>query len=80
MRRLTSMAESFLARKTTVFKTAVIAPEDLNYEMARLYQTVSQESPENVQVFREIYDGLAWIGLDESLAEELFMRPPECGS
>ena len=49
------------------FKTAVVAPDDLEFGLARMYELLSEESPESVMVFRELDQALAWIGVDASL-------------
>ena len=69
LRRLSSLVEGYIAGKCDGFKTAVIAPEDLPYGLARLYEAVSEESPENVMVFRDLNQALEWIGVDDSILE-----------
>lgn len=64
-RGLARMVESYLAGKCGSFRTAVIAPEDLSFGIARIYGAVAEESPEDVMVFRELTDALEWIGVDD---------------
>jgi hypothetical protein len=65
LRELASLIESYVSGKCEGFKTAVIAPEDVLFGLARAYEAVSEESPENVMVFRERASALDWIGVDE---------------
>lgn len=49
---------------THSFRTAIVAPADLPYGLARVYQVFSAESPEEVMVFRSITKAVNWLGLD----------------
>jgi hypothetical protein len=67
--QLTTMVERAVAGKTDGFKTAVVAPKDLSYGLARMYQALSDESPETVRVFREAAGVLEWLGVTGPLPE-----------
>ena len=54
----------------TPFKTAVIAPGDLPFGLARMYEALAAESPEEVRVFRDAARALAWLELEPELLEE----------
>lgn len=69
LRQLNSMVAQYLAGKCEGFKTAVIAPRDLPFALARQYEAYSSESPESVMVFREVSEALKWIGVDDSSIE-----------
>ena len=52
------------------FKTAVIAPTDLPFGLARMYEALAAESPEEVTVFRDEASALAWLELGPDLLEQ----------
>ena len=45
----------------TNIKTAVYTPHDLQFGMARIYEAWSADSPETVQIFRELHAAEAWL-------------------
>jgi len=67
MRQLATMIGNYLSGRCEEFKTAVVAPEDLPFGMARVYGALTDQSSENVRVFRELKTALEWIGVDESI-------------
>ncbi len=69
LRELNTMVVDRLTGKSDDFKTAIIAPENLPFGFSRLYEAYSQESPENVTVFREVSKALQWIGVDDAFIE-----------
>ena len=69
LRSLSVMVEGYVAGKCDRFKSAVVAPKDLPFGLARLYEALSEESPESVKVFRNMKDALGWVGVDEAFAE-----------
>jgi|AP95_1055475.scaffolds.fasta_scaffold36438_2 hypothetical protein len=62
LRRLSGIVESRFADLGIEFKTAVIAGSDLTFGLARLYQMVSDGSPESVRVFKTLAPALEWVG------------------
>ena len=44
-------------------KTAIIAPEDLEFALARLYSILAISSNVEYQVFRSAKDAMGWLGL-----------------
>jgi hypothetical protein len=44
-------------------KRAVVAPEDVVYGMARMFQTLHDEAPEELNVFRTLEEAKDWLGL-----------------
>lgn len=42
-------------------KVAVYAPEDLPFGIARIYEAIAYNSPENLMVFRNIEEAKAWL-------------------
>jgi hypothetical protein len=52
----------------TAPKTAVVAPRDLSFGLARMYQALSELVPGDVVVFRSVDAALAWLGVpDETI-------------
>lgn len=43
-------------------RRAVVAPRDLHYGLARMYEMLRFDSPEEVQVFRSLEDARFWLG------------------
>jgi hypothetical protein len=43
-------------------KSAIVSPRDREYGMARMYQTLAQEAPRRLRVFRSAAEALAWLG------------------
>jgi len=49
---------------------AIIAPNDLPFGIARIYEAYAYDSSECVKVFRKVNDALNWIGMkDEEIIE-----------
>ena len=67
LRALIGMVEHRFEGLGIDFKTAIIASADLPYGLARLYEMVSEQSPESVQVFRSSSAAVEWLGVPESV-------------
>lgn len=52
---------------TASTKVAVVAPKDLSFGLARMYETLSNSVQWNFVVFRAMDAALAWLGLPEDL-------------
>lgn len=52
-------------------KTAVIAPGDVSYGMARMYEAFVHRVPGEFVVFRTAHEALAWLGLPEELCASI---------
>lgn len=63
MNHLSLFIQSHLP-KCEPFKTAAVVPDSLSFELTRIYQEHSEESPESVQVFKDMNEALNWIGHD----------------
>jgi len=50
-------------------KIAVVAPKDLSFGLARMYQAFASSVPWEFMVFRAMGAALAWLGLPEDLME-----------
>ena len=62
MRLLIEYTEKYCKEKgIDEFFTAVYAPNDLPFGMARMYQAMAEVSPENLQVFRELSRAEEWL-------------------
>jgi hypothetical protein len=69
LQALAEMVDSYA--EGHAFKTAIVAPENLPFGLARMYEAYALESPESVKVFRELEDALEWIGIRQSERERL---------
>ena len=48
-------------QNVTNMKTAVYSPHDLQFGMARIYEAWSADSPETIQIFRDLHAAEAWL-------------------
>ena len=46
-------------------RVAIVAPADLFYGLSRMYEAFREPSPLEIQVFRELREARAWLGLAE---------------
>ena len=67
LERLSSTVKHITAGKCEVFKTAVIAPDDLPFGLARVYEAVSVDTPERVRVFRDLKRAFEWLEIEDPL-------------
>lgn len=44
-------------------KLAIVAPESHVFGMARMYEILSSDTPEQIQVFRNLKDAECWLGI-----------------
>jgi len=62
VRRLALYVESvFRAQGISSAKTAVYAPKDLPFGLSSVYSAYASESPENVRVFRDLFEAKEWL-------------------
>jgi hypothetical protein len=64
-------------------RRALVAPNDLIYGMARMFQIMRSGSPDQIDVFRELDSALEWLGFADAKAEVLAMltrTPPDWSS
>ncbi|RPH78816.1 MAG: hypothetical protein EHM80_09390 [Nitrospiraceae bacterium] len=52
-------------------RRAVVVTNDVVFGMARMYQILADESPDEVQIFRKMDYGLQWLGIADAKAELL---------
>ena len=53
--------ELYKSHSIDAIKTAVYAPSDLSYGIARMYTGWSGESPESIQTFRDYEEAKGWL-------------------
>lgn len=68
LKRFADMAATFFQNRSTPTKTAILAPKDLAFGLGRMYATFSDNSLEQVRVFREKSDAISWL-LGEEVPE-----------
>ena len=52
-------------------KTAALVAGDLEWGIVRMYQALASETPETVQVFRDLDETLAWLELSQQIFEHV---------
>ena len=52
-------------------RRAVVVTNDVVFGMARMYQILADESPDELQIFRKMDDALQWLGIADAKAELL---------
>jgi hypothetical protein len=52
-------------------KVAVVAPQDISFGLARMYEAFSDTVPLEFKVFRGAEAALSWLGLPENLVDNL---------
>jgi hypothetical protein len=52
-------------------RRAVVVTNDVVFGMARMYQILSDESPDELQIFRKVDDALEWLLIADAKAEVL---------
>jgi len=58
-------------------KVAVVAPKDISFGLARMYEAFSSEVPWQFVVFRAADAAFAWLGLSESVLKDLDTQPED---
>lgn len=61
LRQLQDFAESFLDQQGASMRTAVFAPHDLPYGLARVYAAMAESSPELISIFRDLDNARLWL-------------------
>jgi hypothetical protein len=52
-------------------RRALVVTSDVVFGMARMYQILRDESPDELEIFREMDGALQWLGVDDEKAELL---------
>jgi hypothetical protein len=50
-------------------RRALVITNDVLFGMARMYQILKDESPDELQIFRNMDDAIQWLGLADTKAE-----------
>lgn len=69
LRTVESVTRERYAGTDEAFRTAVIAPRDQAYGIARMYEAFAEQGPENVRVCRTLEEALKWLGLEPGQAD-----------
>jgi hypothetical protein len=56
---------------------AVVAPEDISFGLARMYEAFSDPVSWEFKVFRSAEEALLWLGLPEALVDDLDRNAPD---
>lgn len=67
LQRFAEFVRMTLKDATTNTKVAVVAPRDLTFGLARMYEVFTDPVPWNFVVFRAMDAALAWLGLPEDV-------------
>jgi len=71
LKKLADFMRRQYINSTTRPKIAVVAPEDISFGLARMYEVFSDDVPWDFVVFRVADAALAWLGLSEDLMNDL---------
>jgi len=52
-------------------KVAVVAPEDISFGLARMYEAFSDSVPWEFMVFRDATAAVSWLGLPEKIVDDI---------
>lgn len=63
LRRLVEMFAPIEPRDPPT-RLAIVAPKDHIYGLGRMYEMLSNDTPEDIRVFREYAPAAKWLGLD----------------
>ena len=61
IRRLADMFSDTDPDATALSRRAIVAPRDELFGLARMYQSLRSDAPEEVRVFRDYGDAIAWL-------------------
>lgn len=71
LRRFADFSKSKFAGAGTRPKIAVVAPTDLSFGLARMYEAFAESVPWDFVVFREVDAALAWLRAPQDLMDNL---------
>ncbi|MGI9627840.1 MAG: hypothetical protein ACR2QM_13470 [Longimicrobiales bacterium] len=63
LRRVAELSERLHSGADKVPRTAVLVDQDVNFGLGRMYEAFSAESPETLQLFRDLDAALEWLGV-----------------
>ena len=64
MQKAGRLIETFLRGQSEGMRTAVFAPFDRGFGLARMYEMLNDRSTESVMVFRDLDEAMRWLGKD----------------
>jgi hypothetical protein len=67
LNQFAEFVEQTFSKSSTIPKVAVVAPKDLSFGLARMYQVFANSVPWNFVVFRAMDAALAWLRVPEDL-------------
>ena len=71
LREFAGIVQRHYAGQTERPKAAVIAPRDLSYGLARVYEAYSDISTMELVVFRALDAALEWLGVPDTLSRQI---------
>ena len=71
LRQFAEFARRILGDAGTPQKVAVVAPNDISFGLARMYEVLSNDVPWDFVVFRSMEAALAWLGVPEDLINRI---------
>lgn len=80
LRDVAWLASLQLANSEVVPKVAVVAPQDISFGLARMYEAFSDSVPWEFKVFRSADAALSWLGLDGDVVGNLDQDAQPLGS
>ncbi|MBW1883901.1 MAG: hypothetical protein JRG94_05715 [Deltaproteobacteria bacterium] len=69
LKDLTLLVQGYMKSPEDGSKSAVLAPDDLPFALARFYESASEDSPEQVHVFRNKHEALSWLDVGADLLD-----------
>ena len=69
LRAIGGLVELYYAGSGQRTKTAIVAPADLSYGLARMYGFLSEPSLQEVEIFRDVHKAADWLGVSVQLLE-----------
>ena len=71
LREFANIAEQYYSDVSAQPKIAVVAPEDISFGLARMYEVFSDSVPWKFSVFRDIDTALEWLGVSKKLIDDI---------
>lgn len=71
LKEVADMVKQYHSKRSERTKTAIVAPHDLYFGLARTYELISDESPEEVMVFRDVDKALEWLDVGPDVLKDI---------
>ena len=65
------MVKQYYSGSTETTKTAIVASHDLYFGLARTYELISDEYPDEIMVFRDVDKALEWLDVGPDVLEDI---------